>query len=157
MTIRHGAAALATITLLAACVQRNVVQESQGALEPSPTWSTDASADEGVRVTAALAPDGPTQTTASVRLTGAPSGATYAWQIHYGTCEADLGVIGQMDAYPAITTDSAGAGNARAMLPFTSPSRKSGSFFVKVHDPGDLSKTVACSLLVPRGVRASNY
>jgi hypothetical protein len=157
MTIRHGAAALATVTLLAACVQGNVVQESRGALEASPTWSTDNGGSEGVRVTAALAPDGPTQTTASVRVTGAPSGATYAWQIHYGSCDADLGVIGQMDAYPALTTNESGAGSARATLPFTSPTRKSGSFFVKVHDPGDLSKTVACSLLVPRGVRASSY
>lgn len=157
MTIRHRGAALATTVLFAACVQGNVVQESPGALEAAPTWATAAAPETGTRVTASLAPDGPAQTIAMLRLTGAPTGATYSWQIHYGNCQSDLGVIGESRAYPNVTVDSAGTATSRATLPFTTPSRRSGSFFVKVHEAGDMSKVVACSDLIPKGVRAASY
>lgn len=157
MQIRHHLAVLVALGAAVGCVQGTVVQESPGALEAAPTWTTRADEADTVRLSGSLAPDGATQTIASVRLVNAEPGATYAWHVHYGTCEQDIGVVGESNAYPPLTIGSEGEGSARATLPFTTPTRRSGSFFVKVHDTGDMSAIVACERLVPRGVQASSF
>jgi hypothetical protein len=157
MKIRMVAALLAASGTLAACVQGNVVSESPGALEAPPAWTTPSADGSGVRIQGALAPDGDTRTTATIRLTGAPAGATYAWHVHYGSCAGDVGVVGESGAYPPLTVGADGEGTARATLPFTTPSRQSGTFFIKVHEAGDMSAVIACQQLNPRGVRAANY
>jgi hypothetical protein len=92
-----------------------------------------------------------------VHLTGAPAGATYAWHIHYGSCENDIGIAGESSVYPQLTVGADGQGSAEVSLPFTTPSRQSGSFFVKVYEAANMANVVACAPLETRKVRASNY
>jgi hypothetical protein len=157
MRIRLVAALLAASGTLAACVQRNVVSESPGALEASPAWTTPSGDGTGVRIDGALIPDGDTRTTATIKLTGAQAGATYAWHVHYGSCAGDVGVVGESAAYPPLTIDANGEGTSHTTLPFTTPSRQSGTFFIKVHEAGDMSAVIACQQLNARGVRAANF
>ncbi|HJU90726.1 MAG TPA: hypothetical protein VJ672_15150 [Gemmatimonadaceae bacterium] len=159
MRIRVYAALLAA-GALAACVEGNVLTESPGALEASPAWATpveDDTGGTGAKIVGSLTPDGDAKTIANVKLTGAQAGATYAWHVHYGTCATDVGVVGETSLYPALTIGPNGEGTATATLPFTTPSKKTGTFFIKVHEASSMSNIVACTPLNPKGVRAANY
>ena len=84
----------------------------------------------------------------SLGIDNATPGGLHPWQVHYGQCGSDEGVVGSAGAYKAIKIDDNGRGKATASISMTTPT--SGNYFVTVQASEANPETiVACGNLAP--------
>jgi hypothetical protein len=89
-----------------------------------------------------------TETQISLSLANATPGGIHPWQVRYGQCGADSGVLGSTEAYAAIKVGDDGRGEATAMVRLTTPT--TGRYFVTVSaSAANASTIVACGNLAP--------
>lgn len=85
------------------------------------------------------------QTEVTLKLTGAPSGATLPWHIHEGPCGPGA-IVGGADAYTPIAVADDSTGTASATLPIVLDETK--QYHVNVHaSPTDMGTIVGCGEL----------
>jgi hypothetical protein len=165
MSLRTAVMAIVAVGGMAACTSRKVnVTSSPGEVTPANSGAASSTA-AGMRWSAALAPQaggtvagtatvapGTTSgtTVVLVSIHGGTPGAIYPWHVHSGQCGSNGAVVGSASAYPTLTVNADGTGQANATLPMPTPS--SGSYYVNVHaSPSDLGTIVSCGNLATAG------
>jgi hypothetical protein len=166
MSLRTAVMAIVALGGTAACASRKVdVTSSPGEVAPARSASASSTAAGSIRWTAALAPQaggtvagtatvapgttsGTTVVVVSIR--GGTPGAIYPWHVHSGQCGDNGSIVGSASAYPSLTANADGTGQANATLPIPAPS--SGSYYVNVHaSPSDMGTIVSCGNLAAAG------
>lgn len=149
-----SALSLAAAVVLTACAQRT--SEMDMGEVASNTWrasiETIRNADSLVAPTNIVGTlemrpaTNATMTNVSITLNNAAPNATYPWHIHAGGCGSEGGIVGPPNAYPPLTIDASGQGQATVTLPFSTPTV--GDFSVNVHKSADeMGVIIACGPL----------
>jgi hypothetical protein len=133
------------------CV-RTHANEATGAVDvdiESPTktgedWTGSLAARGGSGITGsfkALVNEG--KTNVSVNLANAMAGQRLPWHIHEGTCNSDMGIVGDPSAYPVIVVANDGTASVNALVGVSLDEAK--DYFINVHaSPTNLQTIVAC-------------
>jgi hypothetical protein len=78
-------------------------------------WNATVAPAAGSEVRANVrAVSAPAQTGVAINLAGGEAGAAYPWHIHRGSCGSGGAVVGEMNAYPLLRPNTAGAATATA-------------------------------------------
>jgi hypothetical protein len=107
-------------------------------------WSGSLSARGGSGITGsfkALVNAG--KTNVSVNLANAMAGQRLPWHIHEGTCDNDLGIVGDASSYPVIVVANDGTASVNTVVGVSLDEAK--DYFINVHaSPTNLQTIVAC-------------
>jgi hypothetical protein len=159
---RFVMSAAAAALALAACnpfrspfKQDPVVEVSTGDVNVNSRWNGTLASPASlagavqIRGSVAMTPGSNSGTTRmSVNLSNAAPGGVHPWQMRYGQCDADGGVFGPAEAYPALKVDEEGRASASATVPLAMPT--DGSYHVRVSASAANPETiVACGNLAP--------
>ncbi len=155
---------LALVALLSVSAGCGVVRRAAHAVTPQPDppaatrWNatlweaTDTTGDTtaGPHGIAWMAPGSIDNHTIRIRIAVQHADPTqkYAWRVHFGKCDRDLGVFGPPSAYKPMTIDSTtklASGSAMLSLGFPT----NGNYFVRVDRADTDPVTVVCGNLVP--------
>jgi len=123
-TIRRSLIASLLAVTCASCASRGYESlNTLGVLppqQPAPLWLGTVHSSGNTPITGAAAVT-PSQTPGwahvLISLGDISSGATYAWSLRSGNCEAHGGVIGPADRYANFTIHADGSGAAEAVVP----------------------------------------
>lgn len=135
--------------------RQHAVQVSNGDVNLNSRWHanlaspSDLAGAVQMKGSASMAPSATNgKTTVSLDLSNAAPGGVHPWAVHRGTCGADNGLFGGVEAYQPVTIEGDGHGSAVATLPVETPT--TGSFFVSVRASASNPETVvACGNLAP--------
>ena len=107
-------------------------------------WSGSLQARGGSGITGsfkALVNEG--KTNVSVNLANAMAGQRLPWHIHQGTCDNDMGIVGDPSSYPPIVVANDGTASANTIVAVSLDEAK--DYFINVHASStNLQTIVAC-------------
>jgi hypothetical protein len=150
LTLAGAAAALtACASSRQAADRADASVAAAAATTQSMRWTATLEPQSGSTVTGSgtVAPGSTAdQTSASVTLANAESGAVHPWHIHSGRCGDNGPIVGPASAYPPLNVGADGSSTASATLPLATP--VSGSYYINVHrSPTEMGTIVACGNL----------